>query len=173
MLVRERYTAAINSKCLTVDEKTTMSDTDVLGAYGLAAKTFPLGVAIERLLSGDTKTANELVSILSDLAWRQARRLLIKINIVECLDIARCCIAWLRSGTCQVCKGHGFLIVPDAPVLSENECKHCASTGKIPFSSHFKDDHRPLAEWLVAKIEQETAFAGPEAMKKIAPKLDL
>lgn len=48
MKIQERYSAAINSKSLVSDPDTTWSDTDVLGAMGLASVSYPLATALVR-----------------------------------------------------------------------------------------------------------------------------
>ncbi len=46
MKITERYSSAVNSSDLTTKPDTRWSDTDVLGATGLAARYEPLGVAL-------------------------------------------------------------------------------------------------------------------------------
>lgn len=93
MKVIERYASAVRSTNLKVDERTTRSDSDVLGAMGLAAREFPLAVALQRLFLGDTTAARELVELLADDAWRQARAMKVKLNHVQAYELAHGCVA--------------------------------------------------------------------------------
>ncbi len=172
MKIQERYATAIRSSCLDVDERTTYSDTDVLGSYGLAAKVHPLAVALERLFSGDNGAATEIVETLADLAWRRAIKTGIKLRRVESVDMARACLAWHRDGTCKDCGGHGQMVIKGSTTIGGAICKACRGTGRIPFERQFKHEWRALAAWLVAEMECEQGRAGPAAMRKLAPKLD-
>lgn len=60
MRINERYSGAISSADLTSDERTTYSDSDVIGAMGLAARLSPMGVALARLLAGDRRAEREI-----------------------------------------------------------------------------------------------------------------
>lgn len=57
-MITDRYASAVNSHSLTVDPRTTMSDTDVLAAMGWASRQVPMAVALERLFAGDSTAAN-------------------------------------------------------------------------------------------------------------------
>lgn len=172
MLITDRYATAIRSSNLAVDERTTYSDTDVLGAYGLASRKYPLAGALERLFMGGNGAAAEVVELLTEMAWKKARGLGVKLNKVEAADMARACLAWHRDGTCKSCGGHGVLVIPGTLTLGSNECKACKGTTKRPFEISFPVARRELARWLVAEIGREQSRAGPEALKKIAPRLD-
>jgi len=169
--VVERYASAVRSTNLKVDERTTRSDSDVLGAMGLAAREFPLAVALQRLFLGDSTAARELVEILADDAWRQARAMKIKLNRVQAYDLAHGCVAWHRNPTCDHCGGHGATVIPGSTTLGVR-CKPCKGTGRTSLSRLFKE-HAEIADWLVAHMEKHQAMAGPEAMKQIAGYLDL
>lgn len=171
MNVIERYAAAVRSTNLSIKERTTRSDSDVLGAMGLAAREFPLAVALQRLFLGDSTAARELVEILADDAWRQARALKVKLNRVQAYDLAKGCVAWHRNPTCDACGGHGATVIPGSTTLGV-KCKPCKGTGRTSLSKIFKE-HAEVADWLVAHMEKHQAMAGPEAMKQIAGYLDL
>lgn len=171
MKVIERYASAVRSSNLEINERTTRSDSDVLGAMGLAARDFPLAVALQRLFLGDGTAARELVEILADDAWRQARALKIKLNRVQAYDLAQGCVAWHRNPTCDVCGGHGATVIPGSTTLGVR-CKPCKGTGRTSLSKLFQE-HAEIADWLVAHMERHQAMAGPEAMKQIAGYLDL
>lgn len=173
MKITERYASAINSRTLTVDPKTTMSDTDVLGAYGLAAKRAPLAVALSRLLAGDNRAQALIVDHLADDAWRHARHLRVKCSPVEAADLARACLAWYRHGACKPCGGHGKLKIPGSVTLGVDDCPACRGFGKMPLEAHVIDRHRELASRLVVIMERELATAGPAAMAALVPKMEL
>ena len=171
MKVIERYASAVRSTNLKVDERTTRSDSDVLGAMGLAAREFPLAVALQRLFLGDTTAARELVELLADDAWRQARALKVKLNRVQAHDLAQGCVAWHRNPTCDSCGGHGATVIPGSTTLGVR-CKPCKGSGRTSLGKLFPE-HSEVADWLVAHMERHQAMAGPEAMKQIAGYLDL
>lgn len=187
MILRQRYASAVHSKSLTVDEKTTYSDTDVLGAHGLADRNLarghdgrgrsftpaPLAVPLERLFSGDHKASHEIVRILAEEAFIEARRWKIQLNRVQAHDMACAVLAWFQHGTCQPCGGRGFPIIKDSPIQSAHECEYCAGSGKIPLRKQFRQEWKDLADWLKDKMEAESGKAGVEAMKLIAARMDL
>lgn len=185
--IRERYSSAVHSVSLTVDEKTTYSDTDVLGAYGLADRNLkrghdgsgrsftpaPLAVPLERLFAGDNTAAHEIVSILSASAFMEARRLRVKLSYHQAHDMACMMLAWFRNGACKPCGGRGKPAIKDSPVLSAHDCDHCAGTGKILFEKEFRYEWKPIAVWLKDCMEAESGRAGPAAMRTIAEKMTL
>jgi hypothetical protein len=173
MKISERYSTAIKSSNLAVKEATTYSDTDVLGAYGIAAKTHPLAVALERLLSGDNHAAVTVVALLAVMARRHNTTNGGAMTEGQSVDVARSALAWFRHGTCTACGGHGYLPLPGAPGLSDVECLSCRGSGKIPFESQLHKSQRSTALWLLAEMEREMSKAGPAAMKAIAPSLTL
>jgi hypothetical protein len=134
MRVLERYSAAVNSDNLTVDERTTLSDTDVLGGAGLAAKSEPLGIAIVRLLA-DGKPG-PAIAILAEMVFKRARTLRVKFSQVQADDLSRAVLGWYRHGTCWPCGGTGFQTIPDTPVQGD-ECPHCKGSGKLNFDRMF------------------------------------
>lgn len=189
--IRERYRSAVQSHCLTVDERTVFSDTDVLGAMGLAdrnlargyetdargraTRTFtpaPLAVPLERLFAGDSRAAGVIVEILAGMAAHEARRQSVRITDAQATDISRAVLAWHRSGTCQPCGGRGKPIIKDTPVESARDCDHCAGTGKIPFETNFRHEWKPIARWLRDRVEIESGRAAPAAMRKIRAAMD-
>lgn len=173
MKIRERYASAIRASSLTVDERTTFSNTDVVGAYGLAGKRHPLATGLERLFHGDNGASQEVLSVLTEMLRNKASAMRLKVARTQAEDIARACLAWHRDGTCKVCGGHGLQLIPGTKTHSERDCLSCRGTGKRPFERNFRHEWQGLAGWLVAEMEREQAKAGPEAMKKIAPMLDL
>lgn len=185
MRIQDRYASAVRSSNLRSKPDTTHSDTDVLGAAGLAAKPVrvvdgierpgsPLGIALMRLFAGDNTAAADIVRIMAaslvGKAWRMSEQ---RVSQVQAEDIARAVLAWHRDGVCKPCGGHGYKLVEGAPMLSEQTCPACHGTRKVPFDSAFPLDLVLLARWLLAEVEREQAIAGPAAMAALAPRLDL
>lgn len=170
MKILDRYNTAIHATSLKSEADTTWSDTDVLGAAGLAAKHLPLGIALARMLSGGGNGA--VVKILTRAAYEQSYRCSIKPTLLEAESIAKAVLAWYTHGTCQPCGGTGFFRIRDTPSLGD-ECQHCGGTGKIPFDNQFRHEWRGVARWLQDEIGRAQAQAGQEAMRKLAPRLNL
>ena len=173
----DRYSAAVHSGNLASEEKTVFSDSDVLGAAGLAAKRSPLAISLARLFAGDNREASELVRIMSRMAVGKAYRMEQVIEEVAAQDLARAVLAWHRDGRCKVCGGHGYELTPadhgGRRTVTERACHACRGTGKMPFEPQFPRERRDLAKWLQAELEREQAMAASEAMKSLAPRLDL
>ncbi|MFL9670459.1 hypothetical protein WIX39_026250 [Variovorax sp. AB1(2024)] len=172
MNITERYATAVRSSNLRIDERTARSDTDVLGAMGLASIRHPLAVALHRLFAGDNTASVEIVDILSDDAWKQARRMRVKLSRQQAQHLAQSCLAWHRNPVCKVCSGHGRLVIPGTKTLRDR-CGACRGTGRTLFADLFAHQHRQLANWVIVHMETHQAEAGPEAMRQIAGYLDL
>jgi hypothetical protein len=170
MRLLERYSQAVNSDDLTVNERTTWSDTDVLGAAGLAGKHNPLGLALTRLFA-DGKPEEALLN-LTELAFKRARTLRVRVDRDQSKEVATAVLGWHRFGTCQPCGGTGYSVIKGTPSLG-TECPHCRGTGKIPFEPLFPQDVVELACWLSAEIDRAQAAAGSDAMRALAPRLEL
>jgi len=181
MRIRDRYASAVHSSNLEVDEKTVYSDSDVLGAMGLAGKAerfdgrpgVPLAAALARLFSGDNTASREIVEILAELVWSKGKALGVKLTRVQSADMAKAVLAWHRDGVCKPCGGHGYEIVPGTRTVGDTECQACRGTRKMPFEKHFAHDHRPVARWLLISLEREQERAGPAAMAALAPRLEM
>jgi hypothetical protein len=194
--IDERYRSAVNTSNLGSDPKTFRSDSDVLGAYGLAGRHLesgwvptgpeegfpippsPLSVPLERLFSGDGNAAADIVRILGAMAWRRARGLEVRMTRVQAEDLARACLAWHRHGTCKPCGGRAYTLIPGTVSLSDATCETCHGTGKVPFEQTIDGSRRPtalqdLARWVVGEIERAQGRAGERAMAALAPRLDL
>lgn len=171
---------------------------DVVGAYGLADRRltdgwvptgpdgagYPipkakLAVALERFFAGDRHAASAIVHEMACMVFEQSWRVKVKLTQPAAHDMACAVLAWYRGGTCRACGGHGFELIPNTPAKSERHCKVCfdrerqVSDGKIPFEPQFKAEHRGLASWLLVEVEREAGRAAPEAMKALAPRLEL
>lgn len=190
MSITDRYATAIRSSCLTVDARTVYSDTDVLGAMGLAHRDLSegrtwsrgqqvsipkaeLAVPLERLFMGDNGAAQEIVEILVEWLRGKAPAMKLKLTTVQCADMARACLAWHRDSTCKPCGGHGQGLIKGSTTIGGAICKHCKGAGQIPFEKQFRHEHRDLARWLVGEMEREQGRAGPAAMRKIAASMEL
>jgi hypothetical protein len=171
---RDRYSTSVRSSNLRSAPDTTHSATDVLGAAGIASKRTPLGIALMRLFSGDNGAAAQIVQTMAGMlvgkAWHAHK---LELKPTQATDMAQAVLAWHRDGTCKPCGGHGYLMVEGAPTLSDHQCPRCRGTGRVPFDRHFKGARLDLAQWLVAEVEREQAFAGPAAMRALAPRLEL
>lgn len=185
--IDQRYASAIRSSNLGVDDKTTRSDSDVLGAMGLADRTLtrghdgrgnhsfrcPLAVPLTRLLAGDNNASREVVKILSVMAHKHSFVLDVRVNRTDCHEMALACLAWYRHGACKACGGHGKLVIPGTTTLGAQDCDACRGRGKMVFESAFPADWHVLANWLACEMERALGRAGPAAMAHLAPKLEL
>ena len=169
----DRYSSAVRSSNLRSKADTNASDSDVLGAAGLAAKKAPLALALLRLFSGDNHAALEIVRLLGGMADGKAYRLGIEITRLQAEDMGRKVLAWVRDGVCKHCGGHGVTLIEGAPALSDRMCQACKGTRRVPFEREFSIEQLLLAQWLLAEVEREAAVAGPMAMARLAPRLDL
>ncbi len=173
MKIQERYASAIRSRNLRSEERTTYSDSDVIGAYGWASTQGSLAVDLERLFAGDNGAAGAVVETLAELARGKATAMRMKIGSAQAVDMARACLAWHRDGTCRPCGGHGKLVIPGTKTHGDRDCQVCRGTGKRPFEREFHPEKRQLARWLLAEMQRATAEAGPAAMRALAPRLEL
>lgn len=169
--ILDRYASAVSSANLRSAAATTYSDSDVLGAAGLAAKRNPLAMALARLFCGDNRAARDLVAILAALAWDKAMALKIEIKRTQADDMARAVLAWHRDGVCRACGGHGYQLIAGTPTIGDNACPACRGTRKVPFEPQFALERRLVAMWLLAEIECEQARAGPAARAKLADRM--
>ena len=173
MKILERYASAIRSSNLLSEERTTYSDSDVIGAAGFAAHSHPLAMALQRLFAGDDRAAKAIVEILSQMVWAKAHATRARLKRSEADDLARAVLAWYREGVCRPCGGHGYAIIPGTLTIGEHECRECHGVGRIDFDAQFIDSRMVLARWLLAEVDREQGRAGPAAMAALAPRLEL
>lgn len=181
--ITDRYASAVRSSNLKSAPETYMSDTDTLGAYGIADRRLsagigqfgrhPLAVPLERLLTGDKTAARHITRVLEAMIRKKAPRMRVKVTQSQAWDMARATLAWYRSSACRVCGGHGYDIIPGTTTLSERACTECDGTGKIQLAREFRDEVRLLIVWVMSEVEREAGRAGPEAMRALAPRLEL
>lgn len=169
----DRYAPATRASNLGSKPDTTSSPSDVLGAAGLAAKRVPLGIALMRLLSGDNHASADVVRILADKAVGKAYRMGNECGRAEAESLAQAILAWYRHGVCTTCNGHGVQLIPGTTTLGGKECPACRGTGRLRLEKHVGMLRLDLARWLAVEVERELAFAGPEAMRALAPSLTL
>lgn len=169
----DRYSSAVRSRDMSSRPLTTHSDSDVMGAAGLAGKRAPLGMALLRLFVGDNHAAAAIVEILAAKAIGKAYRMGRECGRVEAEDISRAVLAWHREGSCKPCGGHGVKIIPGTTTLGNETCKSCAGTGRLLFDRQFTPARLELARWLSAEIYREQASAGPKALRMLAPRFEI
>jgi hypothetical protein len=107
---------------------------------------------------------------LTGKAWHAHR---LKLDATQAKHLSQAVLAWYRHGSCKPCGGHGFLPVEGAPTLSDHQCTACNGYGRVPFEKHLKGARLELAKWLGSEIERELSYAGPAAMRALAPRLEL
>ncbi len=181
MRIMDRYAGAVNSPNLSVSALTIFSDTDVLAAFAIADRRLssrkknphPLAVPLTRLFMGDDGQTLNLVQILSEMLRGKAPRLGLSITDTQAIDLSKVALAWCRNGACRFCGGHGKTLIPGTKTLSDEDCIPCLGAGKIRLEDQIHNRLQPLVRWVIGEIEQEMGVAGPEAMKALAPKLDL
>lgn len=169
----DRYSGAVHSGNLGSKPDTTHSDSDVLGAFGLAAKRSPLAVALARLFTGDNHAAGHIVTILAEKVISRAYSQGITLAHVEAQDLSRAVLSWQRDSRCKSCGGHGVRVILGTTTLGDEPCPVCKGEGRIPFNRQFTMERLELARWLSTKLEAEIGVAGEAAMRMLAPRLDL
>ena len=171
--ITDRYASAIRSGNLASKPDTTFSDSDVVGAHGLAAKRHPLAIALQRMFLGDNMAAHQVVLALAENACGKAFRMGLETTEAQRVDLARSVVAHWRHGTCKACNGHGYKLIDGTPHLSEQLCGACRGSKRRAFDREFPMLHLDLARWMLAEVERETAKAGQAAMAALAPRLEL
>ena len=179
--ITDRYASAVRSSNLRSKADTNMSDSDVIGAAGLAAKKSPLAMALMRHFTTSGQGAGEIVSSLATMligkAWHFQK---LKMPEVEATDLSKAVLAWHVHGICRACDGRKQEVIggvelfgKSRAVLSDRTCKVCHGTGKVEFDRQFPMDRLDLARWLLNEITREQAIAGAEAMKALGPRMEL
>jgi hypothetical protein len=178
MSISDRYATAVRSSRLVSDPRSTFSDVDVLGAFGLADRALkrhnhPLAVALERMFTGAGSTI-EILAELVLLLRGKARRSRMKLTNHQATEIAKACLAWHTDNTCKPCGGHGLMVVPGSHALGTKRCPSCRGDGNISreFDRAMPERWHAIARWLIAGMEHEMGRAGPAAMAKLDKEMD-
>lgn len=186
--IKNRYASAVNSSNLKSEERTNTSDSDVLGAMGIADRRLSLGinehgdkigsehpmaVPLERLFVGDRASAGVIVQLLAGSIRGKAQSLRIRMSETQATDMAKAVLGWFRQPACRVCGGHGFKVIKNTTVLGDSKCRPCNGSGKVLLEDLFHADQRELVRWAKDQMEREAGQAGPAAMKALAPSLEL
>lgn len=178
MRISDRYASAVRSSRLVIDPLTTYSDTDTLGAYGIADRrltstSHSLAVALARLFTG-AGSSQEIMLELCRMLQGKSRHMGLKLSRTQAIEVAAACLAWHKDSACKPCGGHGFLVMPGMPVMSDKRCPVCRGDGRRTreFERSLRPEWRDIAGWLIAEMESEMGRAGPAAMAAIAPSLD-
>lgn len=185
-----RYAAAVHSGNLASDPDTTFSDSDVLGAAGLAGKAVryaddphkrrrgaPLALALQRMFVGGDPQGRAVVPILMRMLMVEAHRREDDASELAAGIISRTVLDWHRDSVCKRCGGHGYDTVVGTSlgdrraVISNIPCRACRGSGRRSFNALFSRDRLQIALWLRDRIEAETARAAAEAMAALAPRL--
>jgi len=169
----DHYARAVRTKNLRSRPETLRSSADIVGAAGLAAQKQALAMALLRFFTGDNRESKEIVAIMADMAWGKAHSEKVKLYRTQAESMAQTVFDWMRDPACRTCKGLQFKLMESKPVLSTHRCPKCKGSGKRPLESLFALERRLIARWLLATLEQELAKAGPAAMAKLAPRLEL
>lgn len=176
--IQNRYASAVHSGNLRSKASTEMSDSDMLGAAGFAAKNSPLAVALARLFAGDDREAHHIVQLLASMAWGKAKADGVRLKRVQAADMATAVLAWFRHGTCDACGGHGYKVAggrlgESRAVISDSPCDDCRGSRKVNFDRLFVLEQLLVARWLREQVEREQSAAGAQIMKALAPNLEL
>lgn len=168
MLITDRYATAIRSSNLAVDERTTYSDSDVLGAAGLAAKNLPIGGGMARLVYGDNHATEAIVQHLTEMTFEKSFKLKLKITKEDARLVSQACLAWSRDGSCKHCGGHGKVLIKGTKTLGDRDCHVCQGSGRIPLERQFSvDGVKELARWLVNQIEMNLSLFAPAVRDRV------
>jgi len=173
VIFEDRYSKAVRSSNLKSKPETRQSDSDIIGAAGLAAKHSPLAIALLRFFVGGDKSGAVVVEQMTRMAIGKAYRIDYQIGEAAASIIARMVLDWHRDSACKSCGGHGFQVMANAPMLSDQRCQTCGGSAKRPFDLMFQPERLELARWLLDEVERETSIAGPLAMVSLASQLDL
>lgn len=185
--IKNRYASAINSSNLKSEGRTDTSDSDILGAMGIADRRLnagknehgddvskhPLAVPLERLFAGDSASAGVIIQLLAGMIRGKAQSMRVKMSETQGTDMARAVLGWFRKPACRACGGHGFYVIRNTTVLGDSKCKPCNGSGKVLLEELFHESQRELVRWAMSQIEREAGQAGPAAMRALASQMEL
>ena len=189
MGIVDRYTTAASTSNLRSKPDTVYSDSDVLGAVGLAGKEWrtrpdgskyrgnPLGMAMMRLFTcaddSAPATKRQIVKMTARMVQSKSESEGDKLRWPECEAMAIVVLTWVTDGTCRPCGGHGRTLIEGTRTIGDHACPSCRGSGRVQFGSKLPLERLLLAQWLLNKIEREMAIAGAAAMAALAPRLEL
>lgn len=140
--------------------------TDVITAAGWVAQRHEMALMLWAVMyQGKTSQKHRLAEKLGDdmaIAKRSDPRL----KGFDAHKIAKEMLAWFCEGVCTACDGRGYEAIQGTPSLSDNLCNHCHGSGKRPYprtAGHI---------WMEQKLNQLSAYAANEVMKRLARALD-
>lgn len=170
--ILDTYAGAVSRGDLGSDDRSTFRGADVVGAFGLVGRKHKLAAALARMFVGGDKEAKEVSAIMTRMLVSKAHEWGEPIGEAAADLIAGIVLEWHRNGTCTVCRGHGFRVVSGTlgesrAVIGSQACRACRGRRLRPFEPLFPVERVSLARWLRAKVERETALAGPAAMRKL------
>ena len=139
------------------DNSMRLSDVDYLRASGWAAQTCPEGLMLYRLkYANDHREYAQTLRRVYSLAVGKAFRMRLTISHQDLHELAENTLRHWVAPVCPSCLGRGYDKQPDAPMLTDKECKHCKGAGHLPLERAVKSNLK-LAEWLAIKMD---SFAG-------------
>lgn len=177
--ILDAYSRAVGSGGLSATDRTTWGSADVVGAFGMAKREHPLAVALARMFVGGDREAKAVASVMTRMLVGKAYHTGEEIGESAADLIAGLVLEWHRNSACRDCGGHGFATVNGEQlgvgraVIGDRPCPTCRGSRTRPFDTLFPPDRLNLARWLRAEVERETAKAGAEAMRRLAPDLSL
>ncbi|QIM51612.1 hypothetical protein [Hydrogenophaga crocea] len=139
--------------------------TDVITAAGWVAQRHEMALMLWAVMyQGKTSQKHRLAEMLGDhLNRAKEKRKTLK---GDAWKIAREMLAWHCEGVCTACDGRGYEAIQGTPSLSDNLCSHCHGSGKRPYP-------RDAAHvWMEQELNQLSAIAANEMMKRLARALD-
>lgn len=147
--VTERYMTARTTSSLKVQERTTMSASDILAAAGMAGHKHSLAL---QLWAVSHQPSRHQVHSLSDLlSFRLEAYMLSKKmkHREKCRAIAKQVLLWWIHGVCKACDGTKEQRIENTPHLSGVACPECHGTGKV----ELKTSNNEAAHWLAQEID--------------------
>lgn len=157
----ERYMTARTTSSMKVQERTTMSASDILAAAGMAGQKHELALALWNLQHQPTN--RKFLSASRVLAGKLAFHLSAKRMKGKPSEIARQVLAWWLNSACPVCTGTGSERIPGTPHLSGVACQSCNGTGRTPL----KTGNNEAATWLYAEISAIAASAESAIRRRV------
>ena len=151
-MFKERLTKAQVSKNLSEVPVNEIGDIDLVRACGMAGASNPLGLAIWRWrYAGDTREVFHIAETLVEMGNEP----LVVYNVMH----------HLSKDVCPACHGRGYIVIKDAPVLSDEICLDCRGVGR----KELRGEAETKLAATITRLEHEIAAA---IMKKLARQLD-